>query len=57
VREAELEEGREPLRVQRIAGALDVADDVLEVLADEVRQQEAIILEGAVDRFSVHATS
>ena len=42
-REAELALRLEPQRIDGVAGALEVADHVREVLPDEVRQHEPVV--------------
>ena len=49
-REAEIAVRREPGELERIAGVVELADDVLEVLPDEVRQHEAVVQLGAPAR-------
>src|SRR5207302_8277941 len=42
-REAELEVGQEPARIERHARARQLVDDALEVRPDEMRQHEAVV--------------
>ena len=43
LRKAEFEMRREPFRLHRIAGCIELMHDVLEIALDEVRQHEAIV--------------
>ena len=49
-RESEFQMRREPLGLQRLAGALQVVQYIVEILGDEVGQHEAIVQLGAPPR-------